>query len=105
MQDHELNFSCLLVTYRNTKIPATETILFPKRLIKEHMCRVNGVELGHLAEKNNFMRMTTAVIRFGTGALIIICSCDRVCNILLSEQNTYLPTITRNNTCDLIHPK
>lgn len=62
MQDHALNFSCLLVTYRNTKIPATETILFSKRLVKEqHTCRVNGCELGHLAEKNNLMHMTTAV--------------------------------------------
>jgi hypothetical protein len=49
--------------------------------------------------------MTTVVKRFGSGAVIIICRCDRVCNILLSEQNMYLPTIIRNNTCDLIHPK
>jgi hypothetical protein len=37
--------------YRNTKTPATETNVFSKRLIKEHTCRVNGGELGHLAEK------------------------------------------------------
>lgn len=79
MRDHVLNFSCLLVTYSNTKISATETNLFSKRLIKEHTCRVNGGELGHLAEKNNFMHMTTAVKRFRTGAVIIICSRDRVC--------------------------
>jgi len=51
MQDNALNFSCLLVTHHNTEIPATETILFSKRLINEHMCRVNGDELGHLVEK------------------------------------------------------
>jgi hypothetical protein len=74
MQDHALNISCLLVTYHNTKIPATETILFSKRHINEHTCRVNGGWNGSLNRKNNYMHMVTAVKRFGTGAGIIICN-------------------------------
>jgi hypothetical protein len=46
----------------------------------------NVGEFGHLTEKYYFMHMTTAVKRFGTGEVIKICGCDRVCNIL-SQQN------------------